>query len=56
MAPSATAAETRLVARWRTSPAANTPGKLVSRGKGARDSGHDGSARASRITFGPVRT
>ena len=39
MDPSPTAAATRLVERCRTSPAANTPGTLVSRKAGGRRSG-----------------
>ena len=38
--PSPTAAATRLTLPARTSPAANTPGTLVSKGWGGRASGH----------------
>jgi hypothetical protein len=40
MAPSPTAEATRLTDRWWTSPAANTPGRLVSRNSGGRAAGH----------------
>ena len=52
MEPSPTADATRFTAPWRTSPAANTPGMLVSRRNGLRSSGH-----APRCeTSAPVRT
>jgi hypothetical protein len=38
--PSPTAPATRLTEPYRMSPAANTPGRLVSNGSGGRDSGH----------------
>ena len=41
MAPSPTAEATRLIDPCRRSPAANTPGMLVSSSKGARLVGHD---------------
>src|SRR6185312_16973569 len=39
-APSPTAPATRLMESWRTSPAARTPGRLLSKGSGARVAGH----------------
>jgi len=36
MLPSPTPLDTRLMELWRTSPAANTPGRLVSNGNGGR--------------------
>ena len=47
--PSPTAEATRLTEPCRTSPTANTPGVVVSNGKGARGSGQYGAAS------GPVR-
>ncbi len=52
MEPSPTAEATRFTAPWRTSPAANTPGMLVSRRNGLRSRGH---ARRCE-TSAPVRT
>jgi hypothetical protein len=40
MEPSPTAEATRFTAPWRTSPAAKTPGMLVSSGKGKRSTCH----------------
>ena len=37
--PSPTALATRLIERWRTSPATNTPGSVVSSRNGSRSSG-----------------
>ena len=50
-APSPTAEATRLTDPWRTSPAANTPGRLVSSGSGGRPGGQRVPAGRS----GPVR-
>ena len=55
MAPSPTAEATRFIESRRTSPAANTPGTLVSSTNGGRSSGQAGpSLQVSRS--GPVRT
>ena len=51
MDPSPTAEATRFTEPWRTSPAANTPGMLVSSVNGPRSSGH-----SSAGTSAPVRT
>ena len=56
MAPSPTAEATRLTDRWRTSPAANTPGRLVSRNSGGRAAGHCGTCPSSAGRSRPVRT
>src|SRR5262249_51147662 len=50
--PSPTAEATRFTEPWRTSPAAKTPGRLVSSEKGRRSSGQDPSPSSS----GPVST
>jgi hypothetical protein len=50
----AVAAEQRLIDPLRTSPAANNPGWLVSRGKGERDKGHRSEPGSAR-TSAPVR-
>ena len=52
--PSPTAAATRLTDRQRTSPAANTPGMLVSSGSGARRSGHPSGGFPSSMRSLPV--
>ena len=52
MAPSPMAAAQRLTDPQRTSPAANTPGRLVSSGSGSRDSGQ--SLPGPRATSLPV--
>src|SRR5262249_35932275 len=52
MLPAPTADATRLTAPWRTSPAAKTPGRLVSSSIGGRSSGHAASSRPARS--GPV--
>ena len=54
-APSATAAATPWGERWRTSPAAKTPGRLVSSVYGTRSSGHSGQPAPPRTTAPPVR-
>src|SRR6266487_4608872 len=52
--PSPTADATRFWLPLRTSPTANTPGRLVSRRWGARDSGHFAAVSSSRERSGPV--
>jgi hypothetical protein len=52
IAPSPTAEATRFTDREQTSPAANTPGRLVSRGKGSRCYRHV----FGRASSGPVST
>ena len=52
--PSPTADATRLMFPPRTSPTANTPGRLVSRRWGARDRGHFAVTRSSAVRSGPV--
>jgi hypothetical protein len=54
-APSPTAEATRLIERYRASPAANTPGMDVSNGSGARFSGPRDTSDSSRTTSRPVR-
>jgi hypothetical protein len=66
--PSPTALATRLIERWRTSPATNTPGSVVSSRKGSRSSGQrlpaaaaaSGPAstkpRGSRVTRSPTQS
>src|SRR5229473_630187 len=57
MAPSPTADAQRLTDPLRTSPAAKTPGRLVSRNNGVRPCARQRSPRtASRGTAAPVRT
>ena len=57
MAPSPTADAQRLTDPLRTSPAANTPGRLVSRKNGVRPCARQRSPRtASSGTAAPVRT
>src|SRR5215204_2588929 len=48
--PSPTADATRLIEPWRTSPAANTPGTLVSRIRGLRASGQHPRNPVSTVT------
>ena len=52
MAPSPTAEATRLTDRWRTSPAANTPGMLVSSSSGGRRRGQPAGRRRGRAGRG----
>src|SRR5215207_2386052 len=54
VAPSPTAAATRLTEPWRMSPAANTPGRLVSSSSGGRFGGQSGGwfAVAEHATAG----
>src|SRR5215213_2096665 len=52
--PSPTALATRLIDRWRTSPATNTPGRVVSSRNGSRSSGHRWLSEA--VTSGPAST
>ena len=54
--PSPTADATRLVDPWRTSPTANTPGRLVSNGIGGRSSGQPAGGRPSSSRSVPVST
>ena len=54
MAPSPTAEATRLTEPWRTSPAAKTPGRLVSSSSGGRSSGQPAAAAVASRS-GPVR-
>src|SRR4029077_7859326 len=57
IAPSPTAEATRLADSARTSPAAKTPGTLVSRWNGARSGIHpDGSGDSSEPRSGPLTT
>src|SRR3712207_7957143 len=57
MAPSPTAEATRLIEPLRTSPAANTPGRLVSSRYGSRASSRQASPpSAERPNSLPVRT
>ena len=57
MEPSPTAEDTRLIEPLRTSPAANTPGRLISKGYGSRASPAQTSpSRAERSTSPPVRS
>src|SRR4029079_4503681 len=53
--PSPTADATRFIDARRTSPAANTPGRLVSNRNGARDNGHRDGCPSSTTRSGPVR-
>ena len=55
VAPSPTAEATRLMDRCRTSPAANTPGTLVSSGSGGRFSGQPAGSSPARCRSWPVR-
>src|SRR5215472_1906078 len=55
VAPSPTADATRLTERQRASPAANTPGMLVSKKYGSRSSLQRLGARPDRSTSRPVR-
>jgi hypothetical protein len=55
VAPSPTADATRLTERWRTSPAANTPGMLVSKKKGSRSSLHPLGEWPERSKSRPVK-
>jgi hypothetical protein len=50
--PSPTAAATRLIEPARTSPAANNPGWLVSKGSGKRPSGDLGAVKDRKRNFG----
>ena len=52
--PSPTAPATRLIDWWRTSPATNTPGRLVSSSSGGRSSGQRGRTPGARRS-GPAR-
>src|SRR6185503_3729772 len=52
--PSPTAEATRLTLPPRTSPTANTPGRLVSSRWGGRSRGQRAATRSSRVRSGPV--
>src|SRR5882762_3055694 len=54
--PSPTAEATRLVLCARTSPTANTPGRLVSNRKGERESGQLASSRSWGVRSEPALT
>jgi tetratricopeptide (TPR) repeat protein len=56
LAPSPTAAATRFIEPWRTSPTAKTPGTLVSKGRGMRPSAVQVSPSSSLVSWTSVRT